>query len=308
MNTSLIHRLKQFYWDLLPVFEQWSLRARLFSLAWRNRLSSDAVVAADGEAVISLTTYGARLANVHLTIESIGAGTVKPRRLILWLDKDGPVPPGLARLVKRGVEVKLCENFGPHTKYFPYIEAETSFQLPLVTADDDVIYPTYWLERLIAANKQFPDLINCYRARDIVLTETGLAPYLSWPLSSDCVPSLDKLMTGVSGVIYPVAMQQHLKNHGRAFIPVTPKNDDVWLHVVSLRHRIPVRQLAPTAAEYGVSPGSQEQALWTTNQFGGRNDEQIKVTYTDTDFHDLKAAQQARLAGKPLPMASLSAH
>ncbi len=294
MSTSIIQRCKQFYWDLLPRFDQWSLRARLFGLDWRNRLSSAPVVSVDGEAVVSLTTYGARLANVHLTLESIGAGTTKPRRIILWLDKEVPLPVALQRLMKRGVEVKQCENFGPHTKYFPYIESETHFNLPLVTADDDVIYPTYWLERLIATHKQFPDLINCYRARDIILTDTAFAPYLSWPLSSDCEPSLDKLLTGVSGVIYPVAMQQHLKNHGRAFIPVTPKNDDVWLHVVSLRHRIPVRQLAPEAAEYGVSPGSQEQALWTTNQFGGRNDEQIRATYTSDDFSLLKAVQQAR--------------
>ncbi|MFL6706768.1 MAG: hypothetical protein ACJ8HI_01020 [Massilia sp.] len=294
MSTSIIQRCKQFYWDLIPRLEQWSLHARLLGLNWRNRLSSASVISADGQAVVSLTTYGARLANVHLTLESIGAGIAKPRRIILWLDKEVPLPPALQRLMKRGVEVKQCENFGPHTKYFPYVESEARFELPLVTADDDVIYPTYWLARLISTHMQFPAMINCYRARDIKLTDTAFAPYLTWPLSSNCEPSLDKLLTGVSGVIYPVAMQQHLKTHGRAFIPVTPKNDDVWIHVVALRHRIHVRQLAPVAAEYGVSPGSQEQALWTTNQFGGRNDEQIRATYTAEDFNQLKAVQQAR--------------
>lgn len=43
---------------------------------------------ADKEVVVSLTTYGKRLYSVSLTIESIMQGTMKPNRLILWLQDD----------------------------------------------------------------------------------------------------------------------------------------------------------------------------------------------------------------------------
>ena len=53
---------------------------------------------ADKEVVISLTTYGKRLYSVSLTIESIMQGTMKPNRLILWLQddlKEEPLPYSL---------------------------------------------------------------------------------------------------------------------------------------------------------------------------------------------------------------------
>ncbi len=107
---------------------------------------------------MSLTSYGPRIATVWKTIESIGAGSVKPRRIILWLDDPAALadpPASLRRLQTRGgLEIRGCPDYGPHKKYFPYV---TSI-LPehptrtLVTADDDVYYPATWLEELLAAH------------------------------------------------------------------------------------------------------------------------------------------------------------
>lgn len=96
-----------------------SLQLRLL-----NRKSTDPVIG-DGDANVSLTSYGKRISSVWQTIETIGLGTVKPHRLILWLDDDAVVtdpPAPLRRLLARGLEIRHCRDYGPHKKYFPYVD------------------------------------------------------------------------------------------------------------------------------------------------------------------------------------------
>ncbi len=76
--------------------------------------------------MVSLTSYGTRIGRVAYAIESIAAGTARPRRLVLWLDdptRFAARPAALRRLERRGLEVRLTENLGPHTKYFPSLAA-----------------------------------------------------------------------------------------------------------------------------------------------------------------------------------------
>lgn len=293
MSHSFIQNAKQFYWNLFPRIAQLKLRYRLNSITWRNRITNTPVTTQDGDAVVSLTTYGERIKSVYMTIESIGAGTVRPRRIILWLDEEVQIGPQLQRLVERGLEIKKCENFGPHKKYYPYVESETQFVFPLVTADDDVLYPPDWLERLSQAHKSEKNVVQCYRARNILLTDDGLAPYIEWPLCTDTQASFSKMATGVSGVLYPASLQQVLKERGRVFLSQCPRADDLWLHVTALRHNFPVRQLDAIAADYDISPGTQEISLSITNQFGGENDRQIRQTYTHQDFLALRVAVES---------------
>ena len=50
-------------------------------------------------------------------------------------------PESLRRLERRGLEVRLTQNYGPHTKYYPSLADAIADGLPLVTADDDILYP-----------------------------------------------------------------------------------------------------------------------------------------------------------------------
>ena len=153
--------------------------AQMARLELRNRFSRTSLLSEAGP-VVSLTTYGKRAKTVYLAIESIGRGTALPSRLILWLDeldffKD--LPKQLRRLQARGLEVRLCENLGPHKKYYPYVESQDHFDLPLVTADDDILYPPGWLKGLVNGMRRYPGTIHCYRARVLALGSDGVAPY-----------------------------------------------------------------------------------------------------------------------------------
>ncbi|MGK9146002.1 glycosyltransferase family 2 protein [Plantibacter flavus] len=240
-----------------------------------------------GEVVVSLTSYGVRTQAVHTTIESIGRGRVRPRRIILWLDDPSAMDtlsPELRSLQARGLEIALSDNLGPHTKYWPYVASLGEHTVPLVTADDDIIYPRGWLEELLSAHHARPGLIYCYWARVVQQDASGdFTPYESWPSATSTVPSPANFALGVSGVLYPPVMLNALLAAGRAFEAVTPKADDIWLHAVALRGGIPVAQVHEKAVHFLTVPGTQVISLRSDNVAGTGNDDAIARVYSAAD-------------------------
>ena len=126
---------------------------RVRNLAARGPVTGSAAV------VVSLTSYGDRIGTVSIGIESIARGTVRPQRLVLWLDTPDDVacvPASLRRLERRGLEIRRSRNYGPHTKYYPYVMSTPRHTVPLVTADDDIVYPPNWLALLVDAGGATP--------------------------------------------------------------------------------------------------------------------------------------------------------
>lgn len=267
--------------------------ARLYFLIrfWLyNRLGSKAVTQ-PGSPVVSLTTWGKRALTVYLAIESIAAGRVRPSRLILWIDDERLIrslPATLRRLQRRGLEVKLSQNYGPHTKYYPYVESEQTFSVPLVTADDDVLYPYYWLDDLSCALAESPDTIHCFWTHLIRMDGDRMLGYKHWDwYGGDMKPRYRNLPLGVFGAAYPVSFLAVLRQAGAAFQDVCPKGDDLWIHVQALRSGFKVRQVAPRIpyfAFYSV-PGSQDVALCHENVDRAGYDSQIKTLYSHSDLH-----------------------
>lgn len=256
----------------------------------RNERNKGLVVAPGGP-VVSMTTYGGRLNTVHLALESIAAGSVLPSRLVLWVEEKDAYKtrsPGLKRLVDRGLEIHLSESFGPHTKYFPYLLSAESFDTPLVTGDDDLLYSRWWLEGLVRAYESHPLHLNCYRAHSVSLTDGDFAPYREWPQCLSSQPSYLHFPTGVSGCIYPKRLQEALKSEGKHFLETCPKADDVWIHVNALRAGIKVRQIRNHPLRFPLVPGTQGTGLYHSNVFENGNDAQIRRTYSKDDISILQ--------------------
>ncbi|MDO9165342.1 MAG: hypothetical protein Q7U13_04475 [Rhodoferax sp.] len=237
--------------------------------------------------VVSLTTHGTRLATVHTSIQSIVAANVRPTRLILWLNGDPDsrtLTPQLERLQRRGLEIRYAPNFGPHTKYFPYVTQFAEEGKPLVTADDDVIYPKDWLEGLMAAHQSAPNLIHCYWARKLTLENGQVLPYLAWENVSSQEPSTTHFALGVSGVIYPPRFLLALRDGGDLFAVSCPRADDVWLHAMAVRNGYRISQVKVKHVYPRLVPFTQDAALYHANHLPGGNDAQIAATYTHGDL------------------------
>ncbi len=258
----------------------------VFALNAANRSSSHPVTAPGGPEV-SITTYGKRVHSVHLTLESIARGQMLPSRLILWLDDPGllaNLPEPLLRLKRRGLEIELTDNYGPHTKYYPYVATRDTFPVPMVTGDDDQLYRNDWLALLVDAHRKFPDCVNAYLAKRARIQNGTLDLYANWVKCSSTEARFSQIALGVSGVIYPPALLAALKAAGTEFLGCCPKADDLWLHVQAVRAGFKIRQISAVPKEFLQIPGSQRQALWMQNCEGAGNDVQIQATYRRSEI------------------------
>lgn len=261
--------------------------AMLAPLALRNRISRKAVAGRAGP-VVSITTHGPRIRSVYLALESIARGSELPSSLILYLDPDRkyqPLPKSIQRLQVRGLTVAYSDkNYGPHTKYYPYVVSHSPHEKPLVTADDDILYPKYWLKLLNIGSSQRPDSIVGYRVHRVRLQDDQVAPYRAWEAANDTAPSILNFATGVSGVIYPPSFLDYLRRAGDDFLTSCRHADDVWLHISALRSGTPVAQLLTESRHFRVIPLTQSVALAKINTVQDGNDEQIRAAYRKQDI------------------------
>jgi hypothetical protein len=162
----------------------------------------------------------------------------------------------------------------------------------LVTADDDILYPRYWLKKLIEANREYPENVNCFWAHIMTTDGNGIGRYANYEACSSTLPSFHNVALGVMGVIYPPPFLIVLKRAGIAFQNCCPQADDLWLHVQALRAGFKVRQILPRLPYFSFHavPGSQRTALSYENvTYGDGNDRQVKATYTEADVKLLQS-------------------
>ncbi|SDS54586.1 hypothetical protein [Corynebacterium timonense] len=265
------------------------VRARALRRAAR---CSAATFPAHGPVVVSLTTHGRRLGSAVVAIASLLEGT-RRAPVHLWLDAadfDGPWPEGLHALVERGLIVHRSGGaYGPHTKYYGAFRLFAGTGTRVVTVDDDIMYPRWFLDRLLAAAAAEPGCVVAYRAHVVALASGTIGPYRSWRAVCDTAPAARHFATGVSGVAYPPTMVDYVAGQGLRFLQHSPLADDVWLNVCALRSGHRVRQVFPHPRAFSLVPGSQSGALVRANLRGG-NDEQIARTYTPDDVARLAHA------------------
>jgi hypothetical protein len=283
------------------------LTADLAGLRLSNRLSRRRVTGS-GPAVVNLTSYGHRVQSVYYAVESIARARVRPRRLILWLDDPAVLadpPAELVRLRSRGLELLACPDYGPHKKQFAYatsIRADHGApKLPLVVADDDVLYPRGWLAQLLDAHRRHPEDVHGHRTHRIGFRDGAVAPYSDWTPGHGTEAGYTVFCTGVSGILYPPALVSALADEGDAFLQRAPHADDVWVHSVMVRHGFRGRQVSGAQAEYPAIPGTQRDTLYGRNVRGGGNDSQIKACFGAAELdrmrHDDVGAESGAPAG-----------
>lgn len=265
-------------------------RMQMFALSLANRFSSRSLRDAPGKPLVSLTSFPARLASVHLAIESIFRQSEPPGSVYLWLyegeTKRSELPWTLRRLEKRGLRIEFVpENLRGAKKL---IYAAHAFpERTIVTADDDLIYPRDWLERLTTTSQATPETVICHRGHTIRRRPDGRF-HRYW----DCMrsdpggvsPSFALLPTGGAGALYPPGTLSPRVFDTQLMHGLCPTADDIWFKAMTLLNGVKSRRVAEQNFMPIVIPGSQDQALIHGNKHA--NDEQLQATFSHFGLQD----------------------
>lgn len=243
------------------------------------------------ELIVSFTTYSKRIHDVHLVIESIAQQTVKPNRLILWLDEDefslDTIPLIIHKQIDRGLEVRFCPNYRSYKKLIPALKEFP--EANIITIDDDVLYPHDMIELLYKEHKDNPECIIGHRAHKITFTANAhIQPYRKWhqEINSsevhDCI-----FFTGVGGIMYPSNSLEQRVLSTDVFMSICPNADDVWFKAMALLNGTKSKKVDDSrdfSSRFLLLENSQDIALGNSNVID--NDAQIEAVFKKYDLYE----------------------
>lgn len=252
----------------------------------------DKVIEGNKELIVSFTTYSKRIHDVHLVIESIAQQTVKPNRLVLWLDENefslDSIPLILHKQIARGLEIRFCPNYRSYKKLIPTLQLFP--EADIITIDDDILYPHDMVEGLVKESRQYPDCIIGHRIHQLTFDDKGkVKPYNQWYQEiKDSTSSMNNMAIGVGGVLYPCgSLSQECLNID-VFSLIASNADDVWFKMMTTLNGYKSKKVADDR-EFGSRflsiEASQDIALSIGNNAGGGNDHQIKSVFEKYDLY-----------------------
>lgn len=243
----------------------------------------------DKELVVSLTSFGKRIHEVYLTVESIMQGTIKPNRIVLWLgeeNRNSVLPVVLQNQLKRGLEIRYCKDIRSYTKLIPSLKSFPD--ACIVTVDDDVIYEPDLLEHLVNSYREDPNAVSACRIHKMIKDNNGkLCAYMSWKhFCYDEKPSYINFLTGNGGVLYPPHCFSEEVFNEEVFLDICKYADDVWFHAMLIKNGTKVKKAfthSKIGQDYHSNESENEITLFSGN--AKRNDEQIKAVFEKYDLY-----------------------
>lgn len=239
----------------------------------------------DEEVVVSLTSFGERIYDVYLSIESIMQGTIKPNRIVLWLAEDSrsiELPIVLKKQMSRGLEIRYCKDIRSYKKLiFALKEFPNS---TIITIDDDILYPYDFLENMINTHKCFPHMLcsNCVHPikPDYIYNNV---PCSKWDVVTEHFTILDKFIAeGYTGILYPPQSLDIEVFSEDVFMDICKYADDIWFSAMAIKNNTKCVYSYPHAGffKYVENPNVQSTALKNINRSGASlNTVQLKNVF-----------------------------
>lgn len=251
----------------------------------------------DKKITVSLTTYGKRIYDVYITIQSLFEQTCKADNIILWLAETEfdyeSVPEILKRMERRGLEIRFCAEMRSYKKLLPVLKENPDDVI--ITVDDDMIYPFDMIENLYAEYlRNKGDIIFNYGNRITLSGKEKLAPYMGWEyVGSQNAASHRFFAIGVGGILYPPgSLHEDIFNYKLAE-ELAPYADDIWFKAMAMkrgtryRHsRQPVDKPDTFLKKFITIEDIQEECLGQANVLEEKNDIQLKAVFEYFDLWD----------------------
>lgn len=224
--------------------------------------------------IVSLTTFPARINNVHKTIESILCQKKHLDKIVLYLVNpeftDKNLPGTLTDLTKTGIfEIRWTDK--DIRSYNKLINALIDFPNDIIiTIDDDVIYPDFLIKNLLKTHRKNPLDICANRIKPIPILNNQVRPYRYWRVSEKrlfkiFLRSYKTFFCGIGGVLYPPhSLSPHVFNE-QQFTNLCRHQDDVWFWAMAVLNNTKIQT---TRFGYSVCDRTVEEiqkfGLWQT--------------------------------------------
>ena len=253
------------------------------------------------EVIVSLTSFGNRIYEVYLAIESIMQGTLKPNRILLWLSKDefrGKILPRTLQFQqKRGLEICFCEDIRSYKKILPTMKQFRD--ACVVTIDDDLMYEFDLLESLLRAHIDDPESVCACRMHRITMDEHKMPKsYLDWDFMINPENRSNyHFLTSGGGTLFPPHCFVDEFYNQEAFMTLCPFADDIWINAMILlsgRHISKVYTHSKDGCDYLEIRLDQDDALSKENVHPSRcrNDVQFKAVCDRYDLYEFWKQQE----------------
>ena len=188
------------------------------------------------DVVISLTSFPARIDDVHLVIQCLLRQTISPLKIILWLSKQQfegvEIPDSLRKLEDDTFNIRFVEgDVKSHKKYF-YVLTEYPNNRILIV-DDDLYYPSDMLEIMLKAANNYPDSIICRFGSIMKFNNENILPYNDWWNEISEESNNPNFFFGSGGgiLLNRNMLYEDVLNLDLA-IELTPLADDIWLNAM----------------------------------------------------------------------------
>jgi hypothetical protein len=238
--------------------------------------------------VISLASYPPRFNSLLVVLESILSWDLLPERIYLNIANqdieklpNGIFNAGYSHLLR----IKSVVDLGPSNKLIPTLLHEKI--LPIITIDDDILYPPDLVTKILVDHLIFPTSIIAGRTHFIVQDQNNnIKSYMEWEFeqSKENGPSAKLFPTGGGMTLFPqgslhddVVDMDLLRSVGALY------TDDIWHYFQARRNGTLVRQISERH-QLNYIEGTQEVGLWL-------NGNQVR--------NDLVISELLRLYGDP---------
>lgn len=199
------------------------------------------------EIIISLTSYGRRVKDIlPFTIYSLLRQTLKPDRVVLWLDEENwnedNIPEEIKELQKYGLTVRFCEDLKSYKKHVTALRSYPN--AVIITTDDDFYYSSKMLERLISAYTKDRTRLYTLRAHRPLFDVHGeILPYNNWKLLEHNSSKGPLFPTTGGGCLLKRELLHKDALDKNLFTTLCPKADDVWFYFMGVLMKTPVTVL-----------------------------------------------------------------
>lgn len=229
-----------------------------------------------GDFIVSLTTFPARIDKIWIVIDSILRQTLRPKKIILTLSElqfEGKKIP--SRLFKLQEERLLeiiwsSDDIRSHKKYL-YSMLKYPDEI-IVTIDDDFIYEKSMLENLYYHHKMYPDCVITHLA-----LERNGANYNDWKnlLLKEVKPTYNIMQFGGSGVLYPAHSLYTDAFDKTKILELSPLADDLWLNAMAIMNST---KIVKTNYKFYLLPliFKNNKELYAKNVLEDKNNQQIE--------------------------------